>query len=59
MKVEIKDGQMIITIDLEKSPRASKSGKTKVVATTGGFKVSDAEIYGQKIAVSVNATIAA
>lgn len=59
MHVEIKENRMVITIDLEKSPRPSKTGKTKVVATTGGFKISDAEIFGQKIAVSVNATIAA
>ena len=59
MKLEVKDNKLIIEIELEKSPRPSKSGKTKVVASTGGFKVSDAKVDGQMVSVSVNATIPA
>ena len=59
MEAKIKDGKLIITIDLVKTPRPSASGKNLVVATTGGFQASTAEVDGQLVMVSVNATIKA
>lgn len=52
---EIKGDKLILTIDISKEARAasqpSKSGKTKILATTSGFTG-----YGD-VKVSVNATI--
>ena len=56
MQVEIKGNDLVITIPMQK-PAPSASGKTLVVATTSGFKPSEAETEGKKIAVSVNAII--
>lgn len=36
MKVESKDGKLIITVDLTKTLRPSKSGKNTLIATTNG-----------------------
>jgi hypothetical protein len=47
---------LVIEIPLE-SPRPSSSGKTLIVASTGGFKQTEAKVNGQLVAVSVNATI--
>jgi hypothetical protein len=57
MQAKIQDNRLIIAIDLIQPPRESASGKTLVVATTGGFEVSDVEQDGSTISVSVNATI--
>jgi hypothetical protein len=59
METKIKDGKLIITIDLVKTPRPSASGKNLVVATTGGFQATEALVDGQPVSVSVNATIKA
>lgn len=56
MKVEIKDNTMIITIEIEK-PRLSASGKTYVVASTGGFRPSTAEVNGKPVSINLNAVI--
>lgn len=56
-KVEIKGENLVITIPVSKKGRPSKSGKTLIVATTGGFLTTTAEIDGKPIRVSVNATI--
>lgn len=55
IKGEIKGDTLVLTIDISKAARdqavASKSGKTRVIATTHGFtRYAD-------IGVSVNATI--
>lgn len=59
MNAVIKDGVLVISIPLEKKPRPSTSGKSLLVAGTGGFRTSDAEVDGQKVSISVNATIRA
>ena len=42
IKTEVKGSQLIITVDLKAKGRDSKSGKTLVIATTGGFAQSGA-----------------
>ena len=56
MKVSIEKDELVIRIPLQK-PTPSKSGKTLVVATTGGFVQTDARVDGKVVAVSINATI--
>jgi hypothetical protein len=47
---------LVIEIPMN-APRESKSGNTLLVASTGGFAVTDAKVDGKPIKVSVNATI--
>jgi hypothetical protein len=56
MNVEIKDNKLIIEIDLEK-PTPSSSGKTLVVASTRGNKITTAQIDGKFITIGLNAYI--
>ena len=56
MKAEIKDGQLIITIPIN-DPRPSASGKTLVVATSGGNQATAAVVNGKPVIVGVNAYI--
>lgn len=57
MKVEIKGKKLIITLDLITPPRPSSSGKTLLVATTGGNKASDATVKGKQVTVGCNAYV--
>jgi hypothetical protein len=56
MKVEITNNALVITLPIG-TVRPSSSGKTLIVATTGGFVPTTAEYDGKPIAVSVNATV--
>ena len=56
MKVEVKNKQLIITIDMQK-PTPSASGKTLVVATTHGNAVTEVLVDGKPLTVGVNAYI--
>jgi len=56
MTAEIKDGNLIITIPLEK-PTPSASGKTLVVASSHGNMKTSAMIDGKPVIVGVNAYI--
>lgn len=56
MKAEIVDGNLVLTLPLT-SPRPSKSGKTLVVATTGGNVETDCQVEGRKVKVGVSAFI--
>ena len=56
MHAEIKDGQLVITINLN-PPRPSASGKTLVVASTGGNVATSATIDGKPITIGLNAYI--
>lgn len=56
MTAKIENGQLVITIPLN-APRPSASGKTLVVATTGGNKPTTAEVDGKPVIVGVNAYI--
>lgn len=55
----IKDGKLIVTIDLLESPRPSASGKSITLATTAGNKDTDLKHEGKRVKVSVNAYIPA
>jgi hypothetical protein len=56
VKGEVKDGKLYLEIDVSDKAKAaavdSKSGKTKVLASTGGFTS-----FGAGVKVSLNATI--
>ena len=56
MKVEIKDGNLNITIPLQ-APKPSASGKTLVVATTSGNVKTAATINGKAVTIGLNAYI--
>ena len=56
VRVTIKGNKMTIEIEMQK-PKLSSSGKTKVVASTGGFSKSDARFKGHIVSVNLNATI--
>jgi len=56
MKAEIKDGKLILTIDMQ-SPTRSASGKTLVVASSHGNQPTSAMIDGKPVIVGVNAYI--
>ena len=57
MQATIKDGKLIIEIDLQNPPVPSASGKTLVVASTRGNQVTDLIIEGQPVVIGVNAYI--
>jgi len=54
MSAKIENNKLVVTIDLE-TPRPSASGKTLVVATSGGNKATAAQINGQPVIVGFNA----
>lgn len=58
MKAQIKDGKLIIEIDMQEST-PSASGKTLVVASTHGNVVTDVFIDGKPVTIGLNAYIKA
>jgi hypothetical protein len=56
MKAEVKDGKLMIEIDLQE-PTPSASGKTLVVASSHGNQQTAAMINGQPIVIGLNAYI--
>ena len=56
MTAEIKNGNLIITIPMNE-PRPSASGKTLVVASSGGNRPTTAEVSGKPVIVGCNAYI--
>lgn len=56
MKVEIKDGKLVIEIPLG-VPRPSASGKTLVLASTHGNKATTAQYEGKPIIIGFNAYV--
>lgn len=56
MDVEIKNGKLVITIDMQR-PTPSASGKTLVVASTHGNVVSQAKVDGKAVTIGLNAYI--
>ena len=53
MQAKIENNELIIRIPLEK-PHASSSGKTLIVASTGGTYQTDIEINGKPVFVGLN-----
>ena len=58
MKAEIIDGNLVITLPLQK-PTPNGSGKTLVVASTHGNQRTTVEIDGKPLTIGVNAYISA
>jgi len=56
MKVEVKGGELVITIAMQE-PRPSASGKTLVVASSNGNQVTTAMVGGKPVVVGLNAYI--
>lgn len=58
MKVQIKGGDLVITIPADvKNLKASKSGKTLTVASTGGFQETDLKVSDKPVYINLNAFI--
>jgi hypothetical protein len=59
MKAELKNGSLVITIPANdaKSLPASKSGKTLIVASSGGNVATTAQVNGQPVIIGLNAYI--
>ena len=56
MQVEIKNGDLVITIPMQK-PAPSASGKTLVVASSRGNQPTSAQVDGKPVVVGLNAYI--
>ena len=56
MKVEIKNGKLMIEIDTQK-PTPSASGKTLVIASTHGNQPTAAQVNGKPVVIGLNAYI--
>jgi hypothetical protein len=56
MIATVEDGKLVIRIPLQ-APTPSASGKTFVVATSKGNKVTDVEVAGKPVTIGVNAYI--
>ncbi len=56
MQVEIKNGDLVITIPMQK-PAPSASGKTLVVASSHGNQPTSAQVDGKPVVVGLNAYI--
>lgn len=56
MQVTIEGKDLVIRIPMTE-PRPSASGKTLVVATSSGNKVTDAIVQGQNVVIGLNAYI--
>ncbi len=57
MNAVIKDGKLIITVDLNATPTPSASGKTLVVASSHGNVTTTATVNGKPVTVGLNAYI--
>jgi hypothetical protein len=56
METKIEDGCLVIRIPLQ-TPTPSSSGKTLIVASTGGNVVTTAMVEGKPVVVGLNAYI--
>jgi len=56
MKVSIEDGELVIREPMA-TPKPSASGKTMVVASSHGNKVTECEVDGKAVTVGFNAYI--
>lgn len=57
MHVTIEKGELIVRIPLLDKPTRSKSGKTLLVATSGGNVVTEAIVDGKPVTIGLNAYI--
>lgn len=59
MKVEIIGGNLVITAKIDKNLPLSKSGKSKIIFTSGGNKATDVKYEGQLVVVGCTAYVKA
>ena len=57
MKVEIKDGHLIISIPVNEPPVRSKSGKSLIVASSNGNVKTNVMVQGSPLILGLNAYI--
>ncbi len=57
MTAKIVGNKLVIEIPLNSSPVPSGSGKTMVIASTHGNKVTQAQVNGRNVVVGLNAYI--
>lgn len=57
MQTEIKDGYLAIMLPMEKDLPLSRSGKTRIVASTRGNVKTSATFNGQPVTVTLTAYI--
>ncbi len=57
MNARIDGETLIIELPINRTPVASKSGKSLTIATTGGNMISDVKIQGKQLVIGVNAYI--
>jgi hypothetical protein len=57
MTAKIVGNKLVIEIPLNVAPVPSMSGKTLVVASTHGNKVTEAQVSGKNVVVGLNAYI--
>lgn len=57
MEAQIKGTKLIVEIEMNKEPEVSKTGKTLVVASSHGNKVTQAKVNGKNIVIGLNAYI--
>ena len=56
MRAEIKNGKLVVTMDMQE-PTPSASGKTLVVATTHGNQPTTVQVDGKPVIIGLNAYI--
>lgn len=56
MNAKIENGNLVITLPLQK-PTRSKTGKSLIIASTNGFMKTGVEVEGKEISLSVNAIV--
>ena len=56
MNAKIKNGELVITLPLEK-PRYSSTGKTMIIASTRGVNRTTARFRGKDVSITANAFI--
>ncbi len=57
MQATIEGNELVIRIPLLPQPTRSKSGKTMLVATSGGNIETDATVNGKPVTIGLNAYI--
>jgi len=57
MQATIEGDELVIRIKLLPQPTRSKSGKTMLVATSGGNVESDATVNGKRVTIGLNAYV--
>ena len=59
MTVSQDKNNLVITIPMAAKPSISSTGKTKVVASSGGFQPTTVTVDGKQVKINLTATIPA